>query len=109
MWGYDGEELEDIEATVELVNECRPDVCLTTVSYPIRGTPYYERVADRLVHVAGWKDATDREIRIRGRHSRQFYRHADELLRGSLDSTRSAERMAAARAGLAATALEVEA
>src|SRR5262249_48606602 len=35
MWGYEGEELEDIEATAEHVRECKPDVFFTTVSYPI--------------------------------------------------------------------------
>jgi radical SAM superfamily enzyme YgiQ (UPF0313 family) len=40
MWGYEGEQIEDIEATVEHVKVCRPDVFLTTVSYPIKGTGY---------------------------------------------------------------------
>src|SRR5258708_39968250 len=43
MWGYEGEDLSDIEATYEHVNSCQPDVFLTTVSYPIKGTPYYEQ------------------------------------------------------------------
>ena len=47
MWGYEGEDLSDIEATVEHVKTCRPDVFLTTVSYPIKGTPYYDDVAAR--------------------------------------------------------------
>ncbi len=42
MWGYNGEELSDIEATVQHVKSCQPDVFLTTVSYPIQGTPYYD-------------------------------------------------------------------
>jgi radical SAM superfamily enzyme YgiQ (UPF0313 family) len=32
MWGYDGEEISDIEATVDHVKQCRPDVFFTTVS-----------------------------------------------------------------------------
>ena len=39
MWGYEGEEIADIEATVDHVKQCRPDVFFTTVSYPIKGTP----------------------------------------------------------------------
>src|SRR5207244_3316086 len=45
MWGYEGEELSDIEATVEHVKASLPDVFLTTVSYPIKGTRYYDEVA----------------------------------------------------------------
>ncbi len=54
MWGYEGEDLGDIEATVEHVKTCRPDIFLTTVSYPIKGTPYYDDVAPRLVRIGEW-------------------------------------------------------
>src|SRR5207247_5978146 len=44
MWGYEGEELPDVEATVEHVKASLPDIFLTTVSYPIKVPPYYEEV-----------------------------------------------------------------
>jgi radical SAM superfamily enzyme YgiQ (UPF0313 family) len=107
MWGYEGEELEDIEATAEHVRDCKPDVFFTTVSYPIRGTPYYDRVSSRLVTIGSWDRRTDRDFRIRGRHSRQFYRYADDLLRSS--AALDAAQIAAARDGLRATMQEIEA
>jgi radical SAM superfamily enzyme YgiQ (UPF0313 family) len=107
MWGYDGERIEDIEATVEHVQACRPDVYLTTVSYPIKGTPYYEQVADKLVRVGEWRTSTDRDVRVKGRHSRQFYRFADDLLRSSMESNSGG--IAAARAGMEQAREEVEA
>jgi radical SAM superfamily enzyme YgiQ (UPF0313 family) len=109
MWGYDGEELEDIEQTVEHVKACRPDVCFTTVSYPIKGTPYYERVSQRLVTIAGWDRSTDRDLRIQGRHSRRFYQHADELLRSEIAPEPDVAKIQAAREGLRLTWSEVEA
>ncbi len=109
MWGYDGEQIEDIEATVEHVRACRPDVYLTTVSYPIKGTPYYEQVQDRLVRIGPWQASTDRDVRIRGRHSRRFYQFADDLLRSSLETPENPIRIAAARAALEAAFGEVEA
>jgi anaerobic magnesium-protoporphyrin IX monomethyl ester cyclase len=84
MWGYDGEDLGDIEATVEHVKTCRPDIFLTTVSYPIKGTPYYDDVAARLVRIGEWSSSTDREVRIGGRHSRRFYQFADQLLKSEV-------------------------
>ena len=81
MWGYEGEELSDIEATYEHVKACRPDVFFTTVSYPIKGTPYYDEVAPKLVQLGAWQATTDRDIKIRGRRSRRFYQLADQLLR----------------------------
>ena len=81
MWGYEGEELSDIEATYEHVKACEPDVFFTTISYPIKGTPYYDEVAPKLVQLGEWRATTDRDIKIRGRRSRRFYQLADQLLR----------------------------
>ena len=104
MWGYEGEDLSDIEATYRHVKDCKPDVFLTTVSYPIAGTPYYEDVASKLVQLGEWNVSTDRDVRIRGRHSRRFYKMADQLLRS--ETAADAEL---ARQGLAAAYHEVEA
>lgn len=122
MWGYEGEELPDIEATIEHVKRSDPDIFLTTVSYPIKGTPYYQRIADRLQQLNPWPVSTDREIMIRGRRSRRFYDFADQLLRDEVQLARlcrqgcadSADeelrsRIRAGRESLYASAGEVEA
>jgi radical SAM superfamily enzyme YgiQ (UPF0313 family) len=109
MWGYEGEEMADIEATVDHVKHCRPDVFFTTVSYPIKGTPYFDKVASRLVSIHPWEASTDREVRVRGRHSETFYRHADELLKSEMAPEPDAGKILAARQALGATFHEVEA
>jgi radical SAM superfamily enzyme YgiQ (UPF0313 family) len=109
MWGYEGEQIEDIEATVDHVKHCRPDVFLTTVSYPIKGTGYYRDVRDKLVGIGEWSQSTDRDWQIRGRHSRRYFQFADELLRNSMDRTPDAGRIEAARNGLRTSYAEVEA
>ena len=108
MWGYDGEDIGDVEATIDHVKECRPDVFFTTVSYPIKGTPYFDKVASRLVSIKPWSNSTDREFQIRGRHSRRFYKYADELLRGEMSSQPDDAAIVAARNGLRETYAEVE-
>ena len=122
MWGYEGEDLDDIEATVRHVRTSNPDIFFTTVSYPIKGTPYYNRVAQKIVQIAPWNQTSDRELRVAGRHSRTFYAHADSLLRSEVALARmlaasdAAEQektqlrgvVDAARAGLHATYAEVE-
>jgi len=107
MWGYEGEDLADIEATVEHVKACRPDVFLTTVSYPIKGTPYYDDVAPRLVRIGEWRASTDREVRIEGRHSRRYYHFADGLLKSEMAGL--IPEADAARRGLRETFEDVEA
>jgi anaerobic magnesium-protoporphyrin IX monomethyl ester cyclase len=88
MWGYDGEELEDIEATIEHVKRTDPDVFFTTVAYPIKGTPYYERNASALVQLKPWTQSSDRELLLRGRRSSEFYGFADRLLQNEVQLAR---------------------
>jgi anaerobic magnesium-protoporphyrin IX monomethyl ester cyclase len=107
MWGYEGEQLSDIEATVEHVKSCRPDIFLTTVSYPIKGTPYFGDVRRRLVRIGEWSGSTDRDVKIAGRHSRRFYAFADQLLKSEAGGR--VEEAAAARRGLRESFEEVEA
>ena len=95
MWGYEGEELDDIEATIKHVSTSKPDIFFTTVSYPIKGTPYYQRVSDRLVQLKPWGTSSDREIKIKGRHSRTFYSYADKLLKDEVQLARMAGTPAA--------------
>ncbi len=95
MWGYEDEQLPDIEATIEHVKRSRPDIFFTTVAYPIKGTPYYERTRDRLVQLKAWSDSSDRELKIKGRHSRKFYDYADRLLRDEVALSNLANRNAA--------------
>lgn len=123
MWGYEGEELEDIEATIQHVSRTQPDIFFTTVSYPIKGTPYYKKIQNDLIQLAPWGTSSDREIKIRGRHSRRYYSFADKLLRSEValarmrginapdeqEIGRLAEEVRNARTGLMDAAAEVEA
>lgn len=109
MWGYDGEEISDIEATVEHVKACRPDIFFTTVSYPIKGTPYFNKVRDRLVTIEPWAQSSDRNFAISGRHSRAFYKHADDLLRREMAPEPDSVAIQAARQALASASHEAEA
>ena len=119
MWGYEGEELSDIEATIDHVKEANPDIYFTTVSYPIKGTGYYEKVANKLAVTGDWATTTDRDLRIEGRHSRTYYDHADAWLHAEvsahrLQSTDPAQaaalrqQAATSRAQLLAVAHEVD-
>ncbi|MEM7587801.1 MAG: radical SAM protein [Acidobacteriota bacterium] len=77
MLGYAGEEWADLQATVDRLKAALPDVFLTTVAYPIKGTKYYEEVADRIVPLTeSWESGTDRLQTVAGRRSRRFYRFA---------------------------------
>lgn len=122
MWGYAGEDFSDIEATVAHVKQSNPDVFLTTVAYPIKGTDYYQDVFDRTVAPANWEFSSDRDIKLQGRHSRRYYQFADQLLKSEVAMHRAQQaatdhdeieglqaRILEARQGLKATHAEREA
>jgi radical SAM superfamily enzyme YgiQ (UPF0313 family) len=105
MWGYEGEELEDIAATVEHVKLSNPDVFFTTVSYPIKGTGYFDNVRDKVSLPVPWDGASDRDHVVAGRRDKAYYKLADQWLRseveaariGRQDPRRAAELLRAAR------------
>ncbi len=76
MLGYEGEERADLEETVEHLKLAGPNTFLTTVAYPIKGTPYYASVADRVVARRAWAEGSDRDYTVAGRHSPRYYRFA---------------------------------
>jgi len=84
MWGYQGEELSDIEATIEHVKKSAPDIFLTTIAYPIKGTDYFNDVSPSLLAPKEWQKSSDRDYGLRGRHSRAYYQLADQLLRNEV-------------------------
>ena len=88
MLGYLGEELPDLEATVEHLKRSAPDVFLTTVAYPIKGTPYYDEVEDQLVDDGAWESRSDRDLRPRARRSVAYYRFARRWIVGAVDRQR---------------------
>jgi radical SAM superfamily enzyme YgiQ (UPF0313 family) len=92
MWGYSGEELEDIAATVDLVKQCLPETYLTTVAYPIKNTAFFQKAEQSVVLQKDWAAATDRDFKIAGRHSHGYYKQADAWLRNEVEATRIAEQ-----------------
>jgi radical SAM superfamily enzyme YgiQ (UPF0313 family) len=110
MWGYEGEEIEDIAATVEHVKQSNPDVFLTTVSYPIKGTGYFAKVRDKVELPLAWTEGSDRDYVVAGRRGKDYYKLADRWLRNEVeafrveaqDPARAAELMNAAQQAQAA-------
>ena len=115
MLGYDGEEMSDLRATVDHLKRTSPDVFLTTVSYPIKGTPYYQQVAGRLAP-SEWADSTDRDLVVRGRPVRTYYDFARRWMTAEVakdrhwrsgryaSAARSASSALVGRLGMAVTA-----
>jgi anaerobic magnesium-protoporphyrin IX monomethyl ester cyclase len=74
QFGYPGETRDDIEKTLDLVRECPPDDIGVSVSYPLPGTPFHERVAPQLGGKKNWTDSDDLAMLYRGPFPTEFYR-----------------------------------
>ncbi len=88
MLGYDGEEISDIEATTEHLKKSLPDVFLTTVSYPIKGTKYFQQINNDIRSEKHWNERTDRDWIVNGRYSRKFYQYATRWMVNEVEMER---------------------
>ena len=80
QFGYLGEEAADIEATRRLVRAARPDDIGVSVSYPLPGTPFHERVRAELGERRNWRDSADLAMLYHGPYSTRFYRRLHALV-----------------------------
>jgi radical SAM superfamily enzyme YgiQ (UPF0313 family) len=92
MLGYEGEAWSDLDATAQHLRDSLPDDLLTTVAYPIKGTPYYDDVAAKVVALRPWEQGSDRDLTVLGRFSAGFYGHAQRWLSGELAMAREWQR-----------------
>jgi anaerobic magnesium-protoporphyrin IX monomethyl ester cyclase len=74
QFGYPGEGWEDVQATLKMVRECLPDDIGISVSYPLPGTKFYERVQAQLGEKTNWRDSDDLAMLYHGPYPQEFYR-----------------------------------
>ncbi len=74
QFGYLTETQEDIRKTISMVKELLPDNIGISVSYPLPGTPFYEKVKDDLKLKANWTDSDDFEMLFNGTYNSNYYR-----------------------------------
>jgi len=84
QFGYPGETLEDIMATVEMVRECLPDQIGVSVSYPLPGTPFHERVQALMGPQSHWAHSGDLAMMFSGPYGSAFYRKLHDLIHEDL-------------------------
>ena len=74
QFGYSGEGLADIERTLAMIRKTQPDELGISVSYPLPGTVFYERVKEELRAKRNWSDSSDLAMLYRGPFTTRFYR-----------------------------------
>lgn len=84
--GYPGEGWQELQQTIELVRNTRPDDIGVSLSYPLPGTVFYERVQAQLGAKRNWADSDDLCIMFQGAYTSEFYRAVRDALHAEVDS-----------------------
>lgn len=90
QFGYPGETREDIELTLAMVRQSLPDDVGVSVSYPLPGTPFHERVREQLGPTRNWHDSDDLAMLYQGPFTTAFYRQLHKVVHAEFRARRSA-------------------
>jgi anaerobic magnesium-protoporphyrin IX monomethyl ester cyclase len=95
QFGYPGETWQDIQNTIKLVRDTRPDDIGVSVSYPLPGTKFFDRVQAQLGEKTNWSDSEDLAMMFQGAYTNDFYRALHDALHAQVDSWNSSSTRAA--------------
>ena len=84
--GYPGEQWNDIQKTIALVRETRPDDVGISFSYPLPNTRFYSRVKEQLGAKQNWSDSEDLCVMFKGTYTDRFYRAIRDALHEEVES-----------------------
>jgi radical SAM superfamily enzyme YgiQ (UPF0313 family) len=80
QFGYPGETWREIEKTIALVRDTRPDDIGVSVSYPLPGTKFHQMVSDQLGPKENWSDSDDLDMMFQGAFTTELYRALADAL-----------------------------
>lgn len=74
QFGYPGETKQDIAKTIAMINTLLPYEIGISVSYPLPGTLFYEKVKAQLNNKANWSDSDELALLFRNTYEPAFYK-----------------------------------
>jgi anaerobic magnesium-protoporphyrin IX monomethyl ester cyclase len=95
QFGYPGETWTDIEATLQLARELEPADIGVSVSYPLPGTGFYERVRQELGAKQNWFDSSDLATMYKATYAPEVYRRVHGLVHHEFRARKSATALTA--------------
>lgn len=98
QFGYPGETWTELQQTITLVRRLRPDDIGISVSYPLPGTLFHERVQIQLGSKRNWTDSDDLCVMFKAAYTTDFYRAVREALHAEVNSWNEPDPVGEARA-----------
>jgi anaerobic magnesium-protoporphyrin IX monomethyl ester cyclase len=78
--GYLGETIDDIKLTVKMVEDLLPDDIGISVSYPLPGTLFYDKVKEQLKEKSNWTDSDDLDMMFKNAYHKDFYKQLQRYI-----------------------------
>ena len=73
LLGYPEETTADIRMTIDFLKQTRPDVIGTSVAFPIKGTEFHQRIAERVIVDENWSSRNQNKLVFHGKYPRLYY------------------------------------
>ena len=86
QFGYPGETWKEIQKTIDLVRRTQPDDLGVSVSYPLPGTKFFQRVREELGEKTNWLDSEDLSMMFKGAYTNEFYRTLHDALHAEVET-----------------------
>jgi radical SAM superfamily enzyme YgiQ (UPF0313 family) len=86
QFGYPGEGWEDIQQTIALVRNTRPDDIGISFSYPLPGTVFHERIQGEIGAKRNWTDSDDLCVMFSAAYKDEFYMALRNALHAEVSS-----------------------
>jgi radical SAM superfamily enzyme YgiQ (UPF0313 family) len=100
QFGYPGETWEDIQQTIALVRDTHPDDIGISLSYPLPGTVFYDRVQEQIGVKRNWTDSDDLCVMFRATYKDEFYKTLRNALHAEVNSWKDDDSSETADVGL---------
>ena len=91
QFGYLGETREDIAATIKMINTLLPYEIGISVSYPLPGTAFFEKVKTQLQDKTNWTDSDEMALMFRNTYQPAFYKQLHTYVHNSYRSHKAFE------------------
>lgn len=83
QFGYPGETKEDIRKTIGMINELLPHEIGISVSYPLPGTAFFDKVKNELKEKANWTDSDELALMFSNTYQPAFYKQLHRYVHAS--------------------------
>jgi radical SAM superfamily enzyme YgiQ (UPF0313 family) len=93
QFGYPGETMEDISKTLKMLKTLMPAEIGISVSYPLPGTKFYEKVKEQLQDKTNWADSDELALMFHNTYKPEFYKKLHRYVHATFRTTRAKDAL----------------